>query len=207
MANESAPMPLLIATNNTGKLREFRALLAPLQIVAPADLNLDIEVEENGQTFLENATLKATAFSAAAGLVALADDSGLEIDALDGAPGIHSARFGGPGLNDRDRCRLALEQLTGVPPARRQARFRCCVTAVGGDGRVIAAEGVCPGRISTEPRGANGFGYDPIFYFSALQRTMAELPPEVKNRISHRAAAIRRIATRLVAGFPDLKAG
>ena len=106
----------------------------------------------------------------------------------------------------RDRCRLALEQLTGVPPARRQARFRCCVTAVGGDGRVIAAEGVCPGRISTEPRGANGFGYDPIFYFSALQRTMAELSPEVKNRISHRAAAIRRIATRLVAGFPDLKA-
>ena len=197
---------LLLASNNQGKLAEIRALIPEIRTASPADVGLELEVEEDGRSFFENAFLKAAAFARASGLVALADDSGLEIDALDGAPGIHSARFGGPGLNDRDRCRLALEQLTGVPPARRQARFRCCVTAVGGDGRVIAAEGVCPGRISTEPRGANGFGYDPIFYFSALQRTMAELSPEVKNRISHRAAAIRRIATRLVAGFPDLKA-
>ena len=197
---------LLLASNNQGKLAEIRALIPGIRTASPADVGLELEVEEDGRSFFENAFLKAAAFARASGLVALADDSGLEIDALDGAPGIHSARFGGPGLNDRDRCRLALEQLTGVPPARRQARFRCCVTAVGGDGRVIAAKGVCPGRISTEPRGANGFGYDPIFYFSALQRTMAELPPEVKNRISHRAAAIRRIATRLVAGFPDLKA-
>lgn len=196
----------LLASNNQGKLAEIRALIPGIRTASPADVGLELEVEEDGRSFFENAFLKAAAFARASGLVALADDSGLEIDALDGAPGIHSARFGGPGLNDRDRCRLALEQLTGVPPARRQARFRCCVTAVGGDGRVIAAEGVCPGRISTEPRGANGFGYDPIFYFSALQRTMAELSPEVKNRISHRAAAIRRIATRLVAGFPDLKA-
>ena len=196
----------LLASNNQGKLAEIRALIPEIRTASPADVGLELEVEEDGRSFFENAFLKAAAFARASGLVALADDSGLEIDALDGAPGIHSARFGGPGLNDRDRCRLALEQLTGVPPARRQARFRCCVTAVGGDGRVIAAEGVCPGRISTEPRGANGFGYDPIFYFSALQRTMAELSPEVKNRISHRAAAIRRIATRLVAGFPDLKA-
>ena len=196
----------LLASNNQGKLAEIRALIPGIRTASPADVGLELEVEEDGRSFFENAFLKAAAFARASGLVALADDSGLEIDALDGAPGIHSARFGGPGLNDRDRCRLALEQLTGVPPARRQARFRCCVTAVGGDGRVIAAEGVCPGRISTEPRGANGFGYDPIFYFSALQRTMAELSPEVKNRISHRAAAIRRIATRLVAEFPDLKA-
>ena len=197
-------MPLLIATNNTGKLREFRALLAPLQIVAPADLNLDIEVEENGQTFLENATLKATAFSAAAGLVALADDSGLEVDALQGAPGIHSARFGGPGLNDSERCQLLLDRLHNTDTERRQARFCCCIVALAPDGRSCQAKGTCEGIIAAAPAGQEGFGYDPIFYLPQHQKTMAQIGPELKNQISHRAGALRTIRATLLQTFPEL---
>lgn len=205
MANNFAPMPLLIATNNTGKLREFRTLLAPLQTLAPADLNLDIEVEENGQTFLENATLKARAFSAATGLISLADDSGLEVDGLQGAPGIHSARFGGPGLSDRDRCQLLLDHLRDADSDRRQARFCCCIVALAPDGRNCQAKSTCEGIIAAAPAGQEGFGYDPIFYLPEHQKTMAQIGPELKNQISHRAGALRTICTSLLRTFPELQ--
>ena len=197
-------MQLLIASNNPGKLAEIRSLFSALQVASPADRGLDLQVIEDGRTFFENAYLKASAFAAASRMVCMADDSGLEIDALQGAPGIHSARLGGKGLDDEGRCQLALRQLQGVPPARRQARFRCCLVVVGPDGRILSSEGTCEGRISRQPRGDGGFGYDPVFYLSPYQKTMAELPSGEKNRISHRAAAIRSIGPRLLATFPDL---
>ena len=198
-------MPLLIASNNPGKIAEIRALFPALEVTSPADCGLDIQVAEEGRTFFANAYLKASAFSAASGLVSMADDSGLEIDALGGAPGIHSARFGGKGLNDKDRCELVLGQLKGIPAARRQARFRCCIVVVGPDGRLISSQGTCEGRISRHPRGDSGFGYDPVFYLSSHQQTMAELPSEEKNRISHRATAIRLVGPGLLSAFPNLR--
>ena len=198
-------MPLLVATNNPGKLKEFRALLEQVDLVSPGDLGLELEVEENGGSFAANAGLKARAFAAAAGLVALADDSGLEVDALGGAPGVHSARYGGPGLNDRDRCRLLLEQL-GEAGGGRQARFRCCLAAAAPGGRSCRAEGLCPGSIALAPAGTGGFGYDPIFFLPQYHKTMAEVPAALKNRISHRARALRAIAPLLLPAFPELGA-
>ena len=198
-------MPLLVATNNRGKLKEFRALLQPVDLAAPGDLDLDLEVEENGGSFAANATLKARAFAAASGLVALADDSGLEVDALGGAPGIHSARYGGPGLDDMGRCRLLLDQLAEAGGSR-SARFRCCLVAASPDGRTCRAEGVCSGSIAQAPAGDGGFGYDPVFYLPRLRRTMAQVPARTKNRISHRARALRIMAPLLLRTFPELSA-
>ena len=198
-------MPLLVATNNRGKLKEFRALLQPVELAAPGDLGLDLEVEENGDSFAANATLKARAFAAASGLVALADDSGLEVDALGGAPGIHSARYGGRGLDDMGRCRLLLEQLAEAGGSR-SARFRCCLVAAAPDGRTCRAEGVCPGTIAPAPAGDGGFGYDPVFYLPRLRQTMAQVPAGIKNRISHRARALRIMAPLLLRTFPELGA-
>ena len=198
-------MPLLVATNNPGKLKEFRALLDPLDLVGPADLALQLEVEETGGSFEANAALKARAFAAAAGLVALADDSGLEVDALGGAPGVHSARYGGAGLDDGERCRLLLEQLDQAG-GRRRARFRCCLAAAAPDGRSCRAEGVCPGSIAPAPAGTGGFGYDPIFFLPQYHKTMAEVPAALKNRISHRARALRAMAPLLRRTFPELGA-
>lgn len=187
---------LLIATNNPGKRRELLALLAglDLKLATPADLRLALEVEETGATYAANAALKAAAFARASGLPALADDSGLEVDALDGRPGLHSARFAPwHGATDADRRRLLLERLQAFPRPW-TARFRC-VTALalpGADdsGDVRLAEGVCPGEIIPEERGADGFGYDPVFLLAELGRTMAELTMEEKNRLSHRARAV-----------------
>ena len=197
-------MPLLVATNNAGKLREFRALLPHLDLVAPADVGLDLEVREDGHSFAENALIKARAFSRAADLIAMADDSGLEVDALEGAPGIHSARYGGPDRDDSGRCQLLLEGLRDIPRTRRQARFRCCIIAVAPDGRTCEAEGICEGCIALAPAGESGFGYDPVFYLPAYGRTMAEIPPEEKNQISHRARALRAIHPVLFRTFPEL---
>ena len=200
-------MPLLVATNNPGKLKEFRALLDPLDLVAPAELALQLKVEENGGSFAANAALKARAFAAAAGLVALADDSGLEVDALGGAPGVRTARYGGPHLDDADRCRLLLQQLGQIRGARgRRARFRCCLVAAAPDGRSCRAEGVCPGSIAPAAAGAGGFGYDPVFYLPRYRRTMAQIPAELKNQISHRARALRAMAPLLMETFPELGA-
>jgi len=184
---------LLVATTNRGKQREFVELLAdwPGQIVFPQDLGIDIEVEETGQSFAENAAQKATVYAQAAGRPTLADDSGLEVDALDGAPGIYTARYAGPGAGDEDRYNKLLAALGDMPMPQRTARFRCAVAIAYPDGRVDVAEGTCEGVIAFSPRGENGFGYDPVFYLPERECTMAQLPPEFKNTFSHRARALQ----------------
>ncbi len=201
-------MVLLLASNNAGKLREVRALLADLEVVAPAALGLELEVEESGQTFAANAQLKARAYAAASGQIALADDSGLEVDALGGAPGVYSARYGGPNLDDAGRCRLLLTELAPYPePAQRRARFRCVLCAASPDGRQCQSEGTCAGLIAPAPVGTNGFGYDPVFLVPAHGKTMAQLDPQTKNRLSHRGAALAAMRPLLAGTFPELVLG
>ena len=200
---------LLVATNNPGKVREYEALLRglPLTLTYLAQEGIDIEVEETGTTFAENARLKAAAYARANGLLTLADDSGLEVDALGGEPGTRSARYAGQGASDEDRHRLLLSKLEGVPWERRTARFRCVIAVATPQGEVCTAEGTCEGVIAFEPKGEHGFGYDPVFYMAEHGQTMAELEPEVKNRISHRARAAegaRRILQELLGDTTDL---
>lgn len=192
-------MRLLIATGNAGKKREYEHLLASLalEIVSLRELEIIEQVPETGDTFEENALLKARAYAARSGLLTLADDSGLVVDALGGAPGVLSARYGGPGLDDRDRYRLLLRQLEHVPCERRTARFECVIALVSTDGREAALKGRCEGRIAETPRGDQGFGYDPVFWVDQEGCTMAELPPERKNEISHRAVAARKACALL----------
>jgi XTP/dITP diphosphohydrolase len=147
---------------------------------------------ESGDSFLENARIKAEAAARLGRTVALADDSGLEVDALGGRPGVISARFGGPGKTDAERCRLLLDEMRGVPPARRTARFRCVAAIADPSGRTQFAEGACEGRITLAPRGNRGFGYDPVFEIPALGKTLAEVEPDVKNRLSHRGHALAK---------------
>lgn len=199
------PEPLrrvVLASANPGKLREFRALLSnlPLDLLGAEGMP---EVEETGTTFAENAELKARAAAAWSGEWSLADDSGLEVDALHGAPGVYSNRFAGENTTEADRNRRLLELLEGVPDERRTARYRAVVAVASPDGRVWLYEGACEGRIIGEARGANGFGYDPHFLVPDYGVTMAELDPGVKNRISHRAramAAARQLLERLAGG-------
>ncbi len=184
---------LLLATNNKGKLRELRALLAdlPLELVTPADINLLLDVKEDGDTYADNAAKKAQAFAHASGLTALADDSGLEVDALDGAPGLYSARYSSkPGASDADRRAFLLQNLNGKPRPW-MARFRATVAIASPAGSVELAQGTCPGEIIPTERGTGGFGYDPIFFLPEIGHTMAELSEETKNRLSHRAQAVQ----------------
>lgn len=192
---------LLIATHNQGKLREYRTLLAdlPLAVVNLDEAGITFDVDETGTTFRENAILKAETYAAAVGAMTWADDSGLEVDALNGAPGVYSARYAGPGATDADRYRKLLEELAGMPDAPRTARFRCVVAVVLTDGETLIAEGAVQGEIIDEPRGTHGFGYDPVFYLPEHGCTMAELPPETKNAISHRGIASRAAHDLLVA--------
>ena len=185
---------LLIATNNPGKAAEYRELLGDVgwELVTPRDVGLQLEVEESGHDYAENAKIKAATFAKASGLVALADDSGLEVDALGGAPGPLSARFGGEGLSDEGRVALLLERLAGVPPEKRSARFRCLIAVAQPEGQVDLFEGQCEGRVAVEPRGESGFGYDPVFLLPDRGLTMAELPPHEKNAVSHRGRAARQ---------------
>lgn len=180
----------LFVTNNPGKMREYRALLAalPVQLRFPADLGYRIDVQEKGSTYAENAACKARAGMEASGLLSLADDSGLEVDALGGEPGVRSARYASG--SDADRIAALLARLDGVPWERRSARFRCCIAMVTPQGELYTAEGTCEGIIAPAPVGTGGFGYDPIFYLPEFGCTMAQLPPAVKNRISHRARAV-----------------
>lgn len=189
---------LVLATNNPGKVREFRRLLtgAPFDVRTPAELGLSLQPEEPHGTYAENATEKALAFARAAGCIALADDSGIEVDALGGRPGVHSARYGGPGLDDADRTNLLLRELAGVPPERRTARYRAVVAVATPTGEVHLFEGVQEGRIGDAWRGERGFGYDPIFVNSD-GRTNAELGDEEKDAISHRGIAVRAAAAFL----------
>ena len=191
---------LLIATNNKGKLKEICAILDDLEfeLLSPADLGLELEVVEDGQTYAENAAKKALAFSQASGLISLADDSGLEVDALDGAPGLHSARYSTlPNATDADRRATLLLNLSRYPRPW-VARFRATV-AIAGPGRSVElVEGICPGEIIPEERGRGGFGYDPIFLLTDLNKTMAELEMEEKNRLSHRGQAVQRAIPILI---------
>ena len=196
---------VLIATGNPGKLAEFRRLLRGIETVSPAERGLeDLRVAETGATFHDNALLKARAYAEAFGCVSLADDSGLEVDALGGGPGVTSARYGGEGLDDGGRCRLLLRALAGVPGPRRGARFRCCLVASAPDGRLAAAEGVCEGRILEAPAGDGGFGYDPVFFSLDAGRAMAELSPGEKGAVSHRGRALRAIRPLLLERFPEI---
>jgi len=183
---------LLIATNNKGKVKELQDLLKDtgIELVTPADINLNLEVEEDGATYAENAAKKAVAFAHASGLVSLADDSGLEVDALDGAPGLHSARYHPkPGANDADRRAYMIENLKGKPRPW-TAHFHAAIAVAAPEKDVQIVEGNCYGEIISEEHGTGGFGYDPIFLFPDLNQTMAELGMEEKNRLSHRALAV-----------------
>lgn len=190
---------LLVATHNQGKVREYRELLAelPLEVTYLDAEEITLEVEETGATFAENALLKATAYARLSGLWTWADDSGLQVDALDGAPGVYSARYAGEGATDADRYRKLLDALTAVAWDRRTARFRCTVALATPEGEVRTADGACEGVIAFGPAGDNGFGYDPVFYMPDQAMTMAQLPSEVKNRISHRARASEKAVVLL----------
>jgi len=185
---------LLIATNNPGKLKEYREIFKelPLAVTSPPEEGISLFVEECGRSYAENAILKARAYARAKDLLTLADDSGLEVEALGGAPGIFSSRYGGK-TTDEDRYGLLLEKMKDVPPEKRQARFVCFAALATPQGEVEIAEGSCQGVIAFAPRGKHGFGYDPVFYLPEQGCTMAELEPEVKNRISHRARAALKI--------------
>ncbi len=185
---------LLLATNNKGKVREYRNLLQglPFELVTPAELGITTSVDEVGGSLEENARLKATILAAESRLLALADDSGLEVDALGGEPGPLSARYAGEGASDRDRVDYLLLRLKDVPREKRSARFRCVIAIATPDGEVEFCSGECRGIITFEPKGEHGFGYDPIFYLPELNKTMAQLPLAVKNQISHRGQAARK---------------
>ena len=203
---------LVIGTNNPGKLREFRELLdgCGFELVTPGDLGVDFGPDETGTTFDENARIKAVAAMEATGLLALADDSGLEVDHLGGRPGIFSARYAGgdrtdPALTDEDRVQIVLREMRGVPDEQRAARFRCVIAIAAPDGSVQTVDGVFEGRLAHETRGTNGFGYDPIFIVPELNVTSAELPPDEKNAMSHRGQAAlkaREILRQIANGYP-----
>lgn len=185
-------MRLLIASSNKGKLIEIMDLLQdlPVEVILPVDIGLNLDVEEDGKTYAENALKKALAYCSASGLVTLADDSGLEVAALDGKPGLHSARFSGkPGATDADRRAYLLQQLQGHPRPW-PAAFRSTVVIAVPGAQTYTMDGECRGEIIPEERGSNGFGYDPIFLVEGMKRTMAELSLDEKNRLSHRARAI-----------------
>ena len=190
---------LLLATNNKAKVREYRSLLRalPFELVTLSEQGINTVVSEVGESLEENAELKAVAFSAESQLTALADDSGLEVDVLGGEPGPVSARCAGEGASDEERVEYLLARLEDVPWQKRSARFRCVIAIATPEGKVGFCSGECPGMITFEPRGEEGFGYDPIFYLPALNKTMAELTLEVKNTVSHRGEAARKVPSVL----------
>ncbi len=197
---------LLLATKNPAKVREYTRLLegVPYEIVTLADEGIYQVVDETGKTLEENATLKAKSYACQSNLLALADDSGLEVDALGGEPGALSARFAGEGASDNERIDYLLAKLTGIPWEERTARFRCLIAIASPQGEVELCQGECRGIIAFEPKGENGFGYDPIFYLHQLEKTMAELTMDKKNEVSHRGQAARkarRVLERRLAGI------
>ena len=190
---------LLVATHNQGKIAEFAEMLADLEIewLSLADVNVTRDVEETGATFYENALLKATAYAAETGLLTLADDSGLEVDALDGAPGVYTARYGGEGLSHEERYHFLLKNMRDVPIGKRNGRFRCTIILASPTGELLgSSEGICEGQIALEAVGEGGFGYDPIFYLPEWDKTMAQMGA-AKHQISHRGRALQGIESRL----------
>ena len=190
-------MKIIAATKNKNKLREFGEILKDFEIISQEEAGIDIDVEETGTTFEENSRLKAEAIFKATGIAAIADDSGLCVDALGGEPGVYSARYGGEGLDDEGRVELLLKNMKDVPDEKRAARFVCAITLVGNEG-VITARGECEGKIDYEPKGENGFGYDPVFYVEQFGKTTAEISAEEKNAISHRGKALKLFAKKFL---------
>ena len=190
-------MKVILATHNPGKLREMSDSLSHLgvEVVSPADMGITVEVEETGTTFAENAMLKAKAICAASGLPAIADDSGLCVDALNGGPGVYSARYGGEGLDDRGRYMLLLNSLRGQ--TTRAAHFACAIACAFPDGKTLTAEGRCDGAIAFAPLGEGGFGYDPVFLVPEKGKTFGQLTAEEKSAISHRGRALRDFSAKL----------
>jgi len=187
-------MTFVLSTANPGKIHEMREILSELDIefVTRHDLGINEDIAETGVTFKENALIKAEAICKATGMPSIADDSGLMVDALGGAPGVYTSTFGGDGLSDSERCECLLQKMANEE--HRCAKFVCTIVCVFPDGDFLMAEGECHGIITTAPRGTGGFGYDPIFQADGKTGTMAELPPEEKNRISHRGLALREFA-------------
>ena len=190
-------MRFVLASNNAHKLTEVREILGPegWEILSQREAGIAVDPEETGETFEENALIKARAACAASGLPAIADDSGLTVKTLGGAPGVRSARYGGPGLSDRERYGLLLENMRGAED--RSAAFVCCIACVFPDGTELTAEGRCEGTILTEPEGDGGFGYDPVFFSADRQRSMGVMTHEEKNGISHRGRALRAMSSLL----------
>ncbi|MGE5614620.1 MAG: XTP/dITP diphosphatase [Bacillota bacterium] len=198
-------MRIIVATRNKGKLKEMKQLLArfPCDVISMADAGVTGDIEESGSTFEENAMIKARSVWEATGETVLADDSGLEVDFLDGAPGVYSARFAGDGATDEENNKKLLDALAGVPEGKRTARYVCVITVVFPSGRSITAKGVCEGYIAIKPEGSNGFGYDPLFYFPGYGMTMAQMDPQLKNSISHRGVAMRKLLEMLKQVWDD----
>ena len=201
---EQEPRVLLVATRNPGKAREFEQLLRgiPFQVTSLEEIGLAEEVEETGSSFEENACIKARAYAALSGLLTLADDSGLEVDALGGEPGVKSARYGGLDASDEDRVELLLKNLKAVPWEQRTGRFRCVIAIARPAGEVEMVTGAVEGIIQYKPKGTNGFGYDPVFYLPHLGRTTGELSLEEKNGLSHRGQAAKK-AIGLLSSAPS----
>ena len=191
-------MRLIVASNNANKLREFREILGEqFDIVSMREAGIDADIEENGTTFEENALIKANYVMNAGNSAAIADDSGLEVDALGGAPGVYSARYAGEDATDDDRIAKLLSELQDVPEGRRGAHFVSAICCAFPDGSELCAEGICNGVIGHEKQGENGFGYDPLFYYEPLKKTFAQLTPEEKNSVSHRRRALESLCDKL----------
>ena len=204
-ARENAtPQEVVTATRNPGKFREIKAILSslPLKFLSLEDFPDLPEVVEDGATFAENAGKKARTIADLTGRLAIADDSGLVVDALQGRPGVFSSRYAGEKATDRQRCQKLLEEMASIPEGKRQARFVCAMAVALPHGRMEVVEGECRGWITSAPRGKRGFGYDPIFFVPEFGKTMAELEPEEKNRISHRGRALERLKVVLPDFFP-----
>lgn len=199
------PFRLIAATKNKGKLEEIAQLLAqfPYEVVSMEQIGITDDIEENGSTFEENALIKAESIWKATGEAVIADDSGLEVDCLDGAPGIYSARYAGEGATAAEKNRKLLNALKNVPADKRSARFVCAIAVVLADGTSLTVRGVCEGYIAAEPAGSNGFGYDPLFYVPEFGLTIAQMDSDTKNGISHRGNALRKVVEELERILPD----
>ncbi len=190
---------LVVATKNKGKLNEIKEITRdlPLNVISMEEAGISEDIDETGSTFEENALIKARAVHGIIGAMVMADDSGLEVDWLNGAPGVHTSRFAGEGASDMDKINKLLGLMKGVPFEKRKARFVCAIAVIMPDGESFTVRGTCEGYICEEPRGKNGFGYDPVFYLEEFGKTMAEIDLDTKNSISHRGKALRLMAEEL----------
>ncbi len=186
-------MKLVAATGNKGKLKEFKEILPEYEIISLKDLDINCDIEETGKTFEENAAIKSETICNMTGMVTFADDSGLEVDYLDGAPGIYSARYAGEGASDEDRNKKLLSELSNVSGEKRTARYVCAIAISYPDGKTYTFKDTCEGRITFAPEGNGGFGYDPLFYFDEFKTTLANVDAEVKNKVSHRYKALVKL--------------